>query len=86
MLTSCSPPRCIPAQIHGKQPVLLPWPSPDVSQAWMRIDSSIDHKKGEIIVEERVDNFEDHSTALQCRSFLLSDFFAMSREQLLEAG
>lgn len=52
----------------------------------MRIDSSIDHKNGEIIVEERVDNFEDHSTALQCRSFLLSDFFAMSREQLLEAG
>lgn len=53
-----------------KHMVRSPCPSPGhllirsvsclLSQAWKRIDSSIDHRKGdEIIVEDEVDNFED---------------------------
>lgn len=48
--------------------MLLPWPSPDVSPAWMRTDSSTDHKKGQIIAGESVDNFEDQSTEVRFKA------------------
>lgn len=58
--------------------------SPGVSQAWLRIGSSTDHKKGEIIVKERVDNFEAHSTELQCRGFLLWEVFCHEQGTAIE--
>lgn len=53
----------------------LPWSSPDrisfllLSQAWKRIDGSIDHRKGdEVIVEEEVDNFGDSAIEVRLKA------------------
>lgn len=53
--------------------------SHDVSQAWMRIDSSIDHKKGQNIVEERVQNFQDILLSCSAGVFCCVQFFCHER-------